>query len=72
MYLDLHAPEKLCLTGNLGPCSGLERAIPISVIPYLSNKVCPKFTDYVSVQLKAAVQVGVSARQAMRIVLLGL
>ena len=36
------APEKSCLTGNLDPCKGLERAIPISVIPYLSSNVCPK------------------------------
>lgn len=30
------------LTGNLGPLSGSDRAIPISVIPYLSNKIWPE------------------------------
>ena len=29
-------------TGNLGPRRGLDNVMPISVIPYLSNKVCPK------------------------------
>lgn len=29
------------LPGTRAPCKGLESAIPISVIPYLSSKVCP-------------------------------
>lgn len=29
------------LPGTRTPCRGLESAIPISVIPYLSSKVCP-------------------------------
>lgn len=33
---------QMSLTGNLGPCSGFDRAIPNSVIPYLSNKTWPK------------------------------
>ena len=32
-------------TGNLGPRRGLDNAMPISVIPYLSNKVCPKIIE---------------------------
>ena len=32
-------------TGNLGPRRGLDNAMPISVIPYLSNKVCPKIEE---------------------------
>lgn len=40
--LDDAAEQSSCLTGNLDPCKGLDRAIPISVIPYLSSNVCPK------------------------------
>ena len=32
-------------TGNLGPRRGLDNAMPISVIPYLSNKVCPEIEE---------------------------
>ena len=32
-------------TGNLDPWRGLDNAMPISVIPYLSNKECPKIEE---------------------------
>lgn len=41
------ASEQSRLTGNLDPCKGLERAIPISVIPHLSSNVCPKYKEII-------------------------
>lgn len=57
--------------GTRGPCRGLERAIPISVIPYLSKRTCPvrlfhlsrtgtgRAEDPDTINLKAEVPMGV-------------